>query len=427
MKRGLTTIPLTLVLLCLLLGAGTVIAGAGDQPIYRPAKQYPVLEEIEAERAAAAAVRDSLQGLVETRYAEEADRKEETELELRLDWSDIKVPESPQVFRANWHFPPIPQYYTGTCWAFCSTSFLESEIQRLSGREIKLSEMWTVYWEYVEKARRFLSECGHSPLEEGSQDHGTLEVYKLYGAVPATAYRGVCDEAGRHDHTPLRQELHSYLQWVLNNKYWAEEVALANVRQILNRHLGAPPETFVYAGRQHTPLTFRDEVVQLDLDDYVSVVSTLRYPFGQYVLLDVPDNWRRKDDYLNLPLDTFYSLAREAVKDGYPVTFGGDVSEPGLDGHQDAAVIPSWDIPGKYIDQGSREFRLDNGTTSDDHGTHLVGYKRHQGRDWFLVKDSNRSSRLGSFKGYYFYEGDYLKLKMLAFMVHVDRLREYLP
>ncbi len=106
---------------------------------------------------------------------------------------------------------------------------------------------------------------------------------------------------------------------------------------------------------------------------------------------------------------------------------GGDNSEPGVDGLEDCAVVPSWDIPSKYIDQGSREFRIYNETTSDDHGIHIVGFKRIKGVDWFLIKDSNRSSRLGEYKGFYFFTGDYIRLKMLGFMVHKDRLEGLLP
>jgi bleomycin hydrolase len=321
----------------------------------------------------------------------------------------------------------VPQYYTGTCWAFCSTSFFESEVQRLTGQEIKLSEMWVVYWEYVERTRRFVREYGHSVIAEGSQDHGTLEVFRVHGAVPASAYAGCPRADGRHDHRPLVTEVRSFLDWMKENRYWDEEGAVAHVRTILDRHLGPPPESFSYEGRTCRAREFLREVLRLDMDDYVNVVSTLKEPFGQYVLLDVVDNWRRKDDYLNLPLADFYRVVKEAVRSGYPVSLGGDVSEPGLDGLQDAAVIPSWDIPAEAIDQAAREFRIATRQTTDDHGVHAVGFLRHGGRDWFLIKDSNRSSRLGRFPGYYFYDGDYIRLKSLAFMVHRDRLRGLLP
>jgi bleomycin hydrolase len=391
-------------------------------PIYKPAYKYPVLDQIKATRDSLQAIRDSLREAVNARVAADNERAEEAALSLRMDWTGIKKPAGPVTFASAFHFPPVPQYLTGTCWSFCSTSFFESEVARLTGQRIKLSEMWTVYWEYVEKARRYLHEYGHSPIAEGSQDHGAQEIYRQYGAVPAEAYAGCLRPGGLHDHEPLRNEIASYLDWVKANNQWDEAGNLAYVRSILDRHLGAPPESFAFEGKTYTPRQFLTDVLRLDLDAYVHVVSTLRHPFRERVLLDVVDNWRRKDNYLNLPLADFYRVLKEAVRAGYTVSLGGDVSEPGMDGMEDAAVIPEWDIPAKYIGQAARELRIDNGTTGDDHGVHVVGFVRHGGRDWFLIKDSNRSSRLGQFKGYYFYDGDYIKLKMLSFMVHRDRL-----
>src|SRR5690606_35859751 len=95
----------------------------------------------------------------------------------------------------------------------------------------------------------------------------------------------------------------------------------------------------------HTPPEFLAQVLRIDPTAYVSVVSTLTAPFGQSMLFDVSDNWRRRDDFLNLPLDEFYAIIKSALSAGYTLSIGGDVSEPGLDGMEDAAVIPSWDIP----------------------------------------------------------------------------------
>jgi bleomycin hydrolase len=395
--------------------------------LYKPAYRYPVIEKIEARRDSLRALADSEGARVDARHAAEARRRRDEAVTLRVDWRGIERPASPEAFPSAFHFPPVPQYDTGTCWAFCSTSFFESEAARLSGRRVKLSEMWTVYWEYVEKARRFVRERGQSPVVEGSQDHGTQEVYRLYGAVPLEAYRGVRDPDGWYDHPPLRDEIAGCLRGMQESGVWDEAAAIASVRLILDRHMGPPPETFAYEGRTYTPVAFLADVLRLSLDDYVHCVSTLREPFHTRVLLDVPDNWRRRDDYLNLPLDQFYRVIREAVQAGGTVSIGGDVSEPGMDGLEGAAVIPAWDIPAKLIAQDSRELRIVNGTTGDDHGVHLIGFLRQGGRDWFLVKDSNQSSRLGRFKGYYFYDGDYIRLKMLSFMVHKDRLAGLLP
>ncbi len=416
---------------CLTLVAGwlliTVVVCPAQDLVYREKNQYPVLDEIRAARAARQAVSDSLVAEADARHEAEREARDDAALSLRLDWSDIKVPAGPDAFDSAWHLPPTPQFYTGSCWAFCSISYLESEIQRLHGREVKLSEMWIVYNEYVEKARRFLREFGHSVVAEGSQDHGTLEVCRLYGVVPREAYVGVLTEDGRHDHTPLMRELNGYLDWVRDSGAWDEERNLDTVRAILDKHLGAPPTEFTYQGSVFTPQSFFSEVCALDLDQYVSCVSRLDAPFGTFVLLDVRDNWRRKDDYLNLPLKDWYDVLRSTIKDGQTVAFGGDNSEPGMDGVHDAAVIPAWDIPAKAIDQESREMRIANGQTGDDHGVHCVGYKKHKGREWFLIKDSNRSSRLGQYEGYYMWDGDYIRLKMLSYLVHRDHLQGLLP
>jgi bleomycin hydrolase len=153
----------------------------------------------------------------------------------------------------------------------------------------------------------------------------------------------------------------------------------------------------------------------------------MKEPFGGWILYDFPDNWRRSRSCLNVPLDTFYRVIKEAVRDGYTVSIGGDTSEPGLDGGEGAAVVPTWDIPREWIDQASRELRISNGATGDDHGIHAVGFMRYGGRDWFLIKDSGSGAQLGKFPGYYFFDGDYVRLKMLGAMVHRDRLKGLLP
>lgn len=414
----------SLLLLLVILVAAQALA---QDPVYREKNQYPVLREIEEAREARAAEMQATIDAADERAEANANAEESDRPSLRVDWSGIKVPAGPDAFDAIWHNPPTPQFYTGSCWAFCSISYLESEIKRQHDREVKLSEMWIVYHEYVEKARRFIQERGHSVVAEGSQDHGTLEVCRLYGVVPRSAYPGVLTNDGRYDHTPMMRELKGYLSWVKESKSWDEEQNLAYVRSILNKHMGEPPVEFEYQGRTYTPRSFFDDVCGLDVDDYVSIVSRLNEPFGQYVLLDVRDNWRRKTDYLNLPLKTWTKVFKEALKDGYTVALGGDNSEVGMDGLHDAAVIPEWDIPKKKIDQAARELRIYNGQTGDDHGVHAVALKKHKGREWLLIKDSNRSSRLGQYKGYYMWDVNYVRLKMLAILVHKDRLEGLLP
>jgi len=420
---------LSFVLFALILGvAADAPARDRDRAVYREPNEYPILDEIVARRDSLAAAVDADQAVADAAYEAGQEAHEDEDMSLRIDWSRIERPASPEAFKTRVvHLPPTPQYYTGSCWAFSATSLMESEVIRLTGEEIKLSEMWLVYWEYVEKVRRWVREYGHSEVAEGSQSGAILDVYETYGAVPKDAYAGVLYADERHDHHHMIKAIKGYLKWAKKHDVWDEEIVIANTRQILDAHMGPPPETFTWGGRSWSPRAFLLEALQLDMDAYVSCVSFMErpgYKFGDHCLLDVVDNWRRDADYLNLPLDQFRRVVREAIRRGYTVEIGGDNSEPGLDGYFDAAVIPSWDLPADHIDQASREHRIRNGETGDDHGMHVVGHTRIDDRDWYLIKDSNRSSRLGQFKGYYFFDADYIAMKMLAVMVHKDVLRQ---
>ncbi|TPV94231.1 MAG: hypothetical protein B7733_16340 [Myxococcales bacterium FL481] len=50
----------------------------------------------------------------------------------------------------------------------------------------------------------------------------------------------------------------------------------------------------------------------------------------------------------------------------------------------------------------------------------MLGYQQRGEHDWYLVKDSGSKAFDGQHQGYYFYRGDWVKLKVLAFTVHRD-------
>jgi bleomycin hydrolase len=345
---------------------------------------------------------------------------------LTTDFSQIERPKTHDEFKSLFHLPPVRQDTTGTCWCFSGTSFLESELKRLGKEPVKLSEMFTVYHEYIEKCRRFIREKGNSEVSEGSQHNAVLLRIKEYGAVRLSDYSGLLGDNKSHNHRELVKELKSYLDYIKKNNYWDEEKNLSYVKLILNKYLGEPPSTISVDGKSITPKEYQEKNLQLPLDDYVVFMSTKSVPFytkGEY---NVTDNWWHSKEYYNIPLDEFYSGIKNAVINGYTLVFAGDVSEAGLNSYEDVAIVPTFDCPPEYVNQDSREFRFDNKTTGDDHGIHAVGYKKIGKDDWFLIKDSGGTGWRGEEKGYIFYRGDYIKLKMLAFMVHKDAVKDLL-
>jgi bleomycin hydrolase len=344
---------------------------------------------------------------------------------LSTDFSEIKKP-SWDEFTLYFHHPPVRQHLTGTCWCFSTTSFLESELKRLGKGEIKLSEMFTVYWEYVEKTRYFIQKKGDMHLGQGSEHNAVTIRMKKYGTIPAESYTGLLPGETEYDHGKLFRELRNYLMFCKENEYWDEEKAVEYTKSILDKYMGKPPDVIQGGDRSITPQVYLEDVLQLPLDDYVNFMSTKSVPFYTQAEYKVPDNWWHSDVYYNVPLDVFYEAILDGLKNGYTVALGGDVSEPGKSGDDDLAIIPSYDIPLELINQDSREFRFYNRTTFDDHAIHAVGYTEFDGREWFLIKDSGRSAHMGEFVGYYLFRDDYVRLKMLSFMIHKDAVSEIL-
>ncbi len=48
------------------------------------------------------------------------------------------------------------------------------------------------------------------------------------------------------------------------------------------------------------------------------------------------------------------------------------------------------------------------------------------GVTWFLIKDAGAASRNTGDRGYYFYHDNYVKLKILDFMVHKDAETDFI-
>ena len=277
--------------------------------------------------------------------------------------------------------------------------------------------MYTVYWEYVEKALGYVRARGNQEFGEGSEGNAVLRAWKNHGVVPEKDYTGLLNGQPFHDHSKLFAELDSYLRSLKVSNAWDENGVESTVKSILDHYLGMPPEKITVDGKLLTPKEYFDKVVGLKLDDYVAIVSFSDRPYYTWVEYDVPDNWWHSKEYFNVPLNEYMSAINKAIQPGYTMAIFGNVSEPGIDGHAGIAVIPSFDIPSQYIDENARIFRYYNHTTGDDHGIHLIGYTNKDGKDWYLIKDSGSGSRNNTHPGYYFYSSDYVKLKMLGFMV----------
>lgn len=360
---------------------------------------------------------------------ESAAIEEEKPKTFKINVAGKDYPTNPKEYTTIWKNDVLSQGNTGTCWCFSTTSFYEAEVKRIKDKEVKLSELYTVYWEYVERARYFVENRGTMTLGEGSETNAVAKIMNKHGVVPLEAYTGLKQGQTFHNHEGMFEEINDYLAGVKERSEWNEVSVVATVKSILNHYMGETPSKVMVGGKEMTPMEYM-KLIGIVPNDYVNFMSLMETPYWEMTEYDVPDNWWNSADYNNVPLDSFMSLIKNAVKNGYGISIGGDVSESGFDKQTQIAVIPSYDIPSEYIDESARQMRFLNGATTDDHAMHLVGYKEHNGSVWFLIKDSGSGSRncgadCDKF-GYYFMHEDFVKLKMMTITLHKDIAKDLL-
>ena len=371
--------------------------------------------------------------LKDVKDIEEKLQEKEPYVRFVMDQSGMDLPNKPELYKTAWTNPTESQGNAGTCWSFSTTSFYESEVLRQHGKKVEISEIYSAYCEYLEKARRFIEKRGDSEFSEGSEGNALARIMKMYGAVPESAYTGLIDGRKFHSHAKMVEEMTAFLNSMKTSNAWNVDFGLQTIKSIMNHYIGVPPTEFTVEGKTYTPKSYLKDYLQLNPDDFVEILSYKQEPYWQQVEYKVPDNWWHSKDYYNVPLNDFMTALKSAVKAGYTLSIGGDVSETGFSRETNCAMIPDYDIPSAYINEDARQFRFSNETTTDDHGMQLIGYLENykdKGKDWYLIKDSSSGSRNVDQNnpnfGYYFFHEDYIKLKMMGFTVHKDAVKDLL-
>ena len=315
--------------------------------------------------------------------------------------------------------PAKSQGATSTCWCFAGTSLLESECIRKTGQEIELSEMFTVRHVYPRKADNFIRLRGAATFGGGSMPFHVPMSVMVNGIVPDEVYSGLQPDQTRHNHRQLHTELQATLEPAFKTgitQEWQKEFT-----DILDKHLGEPPQSFKYNGKTYTPQTFAQDALQLDMNDYIVISSFTHHPFYQRFRLEVNDNFDYYDDFYNVPLDELEQIADYALKNGYSFVWNGDISEPGWKSRQGYAVIddPNSEDPGKElkVNQEIRQEGFDHRKTTDDHAMHTVGLAHDQeGNKYYLTKNSSGSD--GPYEGHVYISCSYTRAKMLFMVVN---------
>ena len=318
----------------------------------------------------------------------------------------------------------LSQGRTGTCWSFATTSWLESEVLRINGKKVDLSEMYVVRNAIGEKARRYVAADGKAVFGEGGLSHDVIAMVKEHGIVPIDQYTGLPNGGKRHSHGELFAMVKAVLGKIIEPKVKKRISPRWNgaIMAMVDSYLGAPPKAVKTDKGSVSPQEYATKVLKLPLGDYVEVMSYGATAFHEKAKLDVPDNWMHFSEYLNYPIDDLMAGLDAALEKGYTVAVDMDVSEPGFKTGKGVARLPEKLEETGAVTQAVRDEMFKNGKTTDDHLMHTVGIARDaKGNKYYYTKNS-WGTRAGPFGGYIFISENFMRAKILAIMVHKDAL-----
>lgn len=314
---------------------------------------------------------------------------------------------------------------TNTCWSFSTTSMIETRMIQNDNEDIDISEIFTARNMYIEKAKRYILSNGTTLFEAGALSHDALFGIQKYGAIPNEFYpRDKAVAFSMHSNIQLDEILKKYLDSVLKTKP-IDPNWLAGFIKKHDDIAGVPPAKFIWKGKEYTPLTFEQEVLKFNPDDYVTITSFTHHPFYKNFALEIPDNFLLVEPYLNVPLDELINIASSTVQKGYPLTVDMDVSNKGWNTGTSGYALFETDRFHNVADPDTTELAyspalrqklFETLETQDDHLIHVVGIaKSKNGKLFFILKDS--MGAIGPFQGHDYISVNYFGINALSITV----------
>ena len=344
------------------------------------------------------------------------------------------------------------QNRSGTCWAYSTLSYFESEILKNTCKTYDLCESFVANKDYMDRAVQVVRYHGDMQFAQGGSAYDVYYVLKNYGICPEDAmpFPGSLYGDSLNNFNEFFSLLEPYVEGIATNK--ASKISgqwKVGFQGILDAYLGKCPENFTYEGKNYTPKSFASSL-GLNMDDYVTITSYTHHPFYSQFVVEVQDNWRNPASY-NLPMDEMMQIIDNAVMNGYTVAWGGDVSEPGFtrDGLAymiDAKKMQSlqgsdmarWlglsaakrrnlidslgcNVPEVQPTQEMRQERFDNWELTDDHGMLIYGIAKDQnGKEYYMVKNS--WGEAGKYKGTWYMTKTFIAANTMDYMVNKNAI-----
>ena len=344
------------------------------------------------------------------------------------------------------------QNRSGTCWAYSTLSYFESEILRKTGKTYDLCESFVANKTYMDRAIQVVRLHGDCQFSQGGSCYDPLYCLINYGICPegAMPFPGSLYGDSLNNFNEFFGVMEPYVAAI--SKSSEKKISgqwKVGLQGILAAYLGKCPEKFTYEGKEYTPQSFAASL-GLNFDDYVTITSYTHHPFYTRFAVEVQDNWRNPLSY-NVPMDEMMRIIDNAIEQGYTIAWGGDVSEEGFTRKgtayaYDTKAIQSlkgsdaarWmrlekakktelfdslgcTAPEIVPTQEMRQQRFDNWELTDDHGMLIYGVAKDQnGKEYYMVKNS--WGEWGEYKGIWYMTKAFIAANTMDYMVNKNAI-----
>lgn len=307
------------------------------------------------------------------------------------------------------------QKQSGRCWMFAALNLMEYKLcRKYNLKGFELSKNYTLFFDKLERCNYFLdsiirtldedldgrlvSHILTDPMGDGGQWDMIKNIIKKYGLVPSYAMKeSVNSSATANLNNYLTKILRMYAK-NLRNSYKKEkdleklkkmqEEYMKKIYDVLSISLGTPPEKFDFEVRNEdeefisdknlTPQEFLKKHVEVDLDDYISLINapTKDKPYFKSYTVDFLGNVMELDKvrYVNVPVEVMKDGILKQLKDGELVWFGCDVAQffYRKGANLDLSTLKIFDLLNVEYDL-SKEERLDYKESLMTHAMVFVG------------------------------------------------------
>ena len=258
------------------------------------------------------------------------------------------------------------QKSSGRCWLFAGLNTMRPKvIEKYKLKEFEFSQPYLFFWDKFEKANTFLELIIQtrdrdpldrelqmilkSPFSDGGLWIYVVELIEKYGTVPKsvmpeseqTSKTGMMDRLIsrklRQDAAILRER--SQDEATVSELRARKVEMLKDIYRMLILHFGVPPtefqwryetkDTVVSEVKTYTPQSFFEEVVDVDLRDYVPIYNHTLRPYNKLYQMRLARNIYDRPDNVVVNLDTqqMREFALKQLLDNEPVYFACDVSK----------------------------------------------------------------------------------------------------